>query len=74
MVMIVKVPIKKMEVAGNIILAPDLSGIKGVELTSLISRDDTHMIVKVEGNIKSVSAPIYNSKEEAILDLSKSID
>lgn len=67
--MIVKVPIKWMTIAGNQVLTPDLRGVEGAEFATFIEKNDTHMIVEVDGNIGTVSVPIYETKEEAINSL-----
>ena len=71
--MIVKVPIKWMTIAGNQVLTPDLRGVEGAEFATFIEKNDTHMIVEVQGNFGTISVPTYNSKEEAIKDLSAPI-
>lgn len=68
--MLVKVPIKWMTIAGNQVLTPDLRDVEGAEFATFVSKDDTHMIVEVDGKLGVVSVPTYNSKEEAVKDLS----
>lgn len=67
--MFVKVPIRWQEIAGNTVITPDLRGVEGVEWSSFVDKNDTHLIVEVGGNIGTVSVPSYETKEEAILDL-----
>ena len=63
--MIVKVPIKWLEIAGNTVIAPDLRGVPGVEFSAFIDKNDTHIIVEVQGDLGDVTVPIFNSEEEA---------
>lgn len=67
--MFVKVPIRWQTIAGNTVIAPDLRGVEGVEWSSFIDKNDTHLIVEVGGNIGTVSVPVYETKEEAIQSL-----
>ena len=67
--MIVKVPIKWQTIAGNTVLTPDLRGVEGAEFATFIEKNDTHMIVEVEGSLGNISVPIYNTKEEGVQSL-----
>lgn len=67
--MFVKVPIRWQEIAGKTVIAPDLRGVEGVEWSSFIDKNDTHLIVEIGGNIGTVTVPTYETKEEAIASL-----
>ena len=67
--MFAKVPIRWQEIAGKTVITPDLRGVEGVEWSSFIDKNDTHLIVEVGGNIGNVTVPVYETKEEAIQSL-----
>lgn len=66
---IAKVPIKWINICGSTVLAPDLDGIEGAAQASYVGKNDTHMIVTVDGNIGTVTVPTYNSESEGLADL-----
>lgn len=66
---IAKVPIKWMDICGNTVLAPNLDGIEGAAYASYVGKNDTHMIVTVEGNLGTITVPTYDTEQEALADL-----